>query len=322
MLRILTLATATLGVDVDRYAAGAGPDDRSTVNDLAAVTEQLWHDFLDATVKTATAASIHLHVERLTNALSRPQTETIRRKLSALTADTFQLAGEVAFDGGRYAEAAQCYTLALTAAREAKAADLAACALTRNAYLCMFDQQPAQALPLLEVAAKHAGHGDNLLPTRQWVAAVTAQAHAATGDQAMCERALELAGTVPAPRPRRHGWLRFDSSRLPEDRAACYLALGQAAAAENQLKKILHTTTAGRRRGIALADLAAAGALRRDPLRVVTYGTAALEHAHQSHSAVVARRLQHLRSRLSRFRADPHVRHLDDQIAGLADPLT
>jgi hypothetical protein len=79
-------------------------------------------------------------------------------------------------------------------------------------------------------------------------------------------------------RPGNGGWLRFDGSRLAEDRASCYVQQRRPDLAEPILLELLKKHPSGRRRGIALADLAAVSAQRPDVLRLVTYGAAALDH--------------------------------------------
>jgi len=227
---------------------------------------------------------------RLTETLRRPQSPAARKRVCALHADVFQLAGEVLFDTNRYADAGYCYTLAATAAREAGAMDLWACALTRHAYISVYEQRFADAVPLLALSADLARNGDSELATRNWVSAVLAQAVAGIGDHAACERALEQAERVSVfTRPGNGGWLRFDGSRLAEDRASCYVQQRRPDLAEPILLELLKKHQSGRRRGIALADLAAVSAQRPDVLRLVTYGAAALDHTRQTGSGVVLR---------------------------------
>jgi hypothetical protein len=121
-----------------------------------------------------------------------------------------------------------------------------------------------------------ARQGYSELATRNWVSAVLAQAVAGIVDHAACERALEQAERVRVfTRPGNGGWLRFDGSRLVEDRASCYVQQRRPDLAEPILLELLKKHPSGRRRGIALADLAAVSAQRPDVLRLVTYGAAA-----------------------------------------------
>ena len=320
LLRLLSTAAAALSaaqvtalLDPDRITPRpTGPHDPRTVEHLALVNTGLWTAFTTAPDKAAVFPAVRGHLDRLTTALRRPQPVAVRKRLAGLTADTFQLAGEVFFDANQYSEAAHCYTLAATASRDADAMDLWACAMTRHAYISVYEQNFTHALPLLDLAAALAARGDTALSTRHWVEAVRAQALAGVGDLPGSQRALDAAENVHAlgPYPHTGGWLRFDGSRLPEDRGACYVQLGRPDLAEPVLTEVARSTPPGRRRGVALVDLATVGALRRDPLQIVTHATAALDLAQRTHSGVVIRKLRSLRPYLADHRTDRHVQHL------------
>jgi hypothetical protein len=93
-----------------------------------------------------------------------------------------------------------------------------------------------------------------------------AEAFAGVGDFSACERALEEAQLVADLRGPVHnsGWLRFDGSRLSEERGARYLQLGRLDLAENALRDALGSEALAkrpsfRRRGAVLIDLAVLG---------------------------------------------------------------
>ena len=245
-------------------------------------------------------------------------------KLCILTADLFQLAGELAFDADRYTEAAQCYTLAMSAAREAGAYDLWACSLTRHAYVSLYERKHGDAAQMLSAAASVAQRGDSALATRHWVAAVQAQAYAGMNDLDACQRALDIAEEVqhlPADSSN-GGWLRFDGSRLAEERGARYVELGRLDLAENALTDALRQAqlakgSSYRRRGAVLADLATIGARRQDIDQALDYGHQALDLAKRSGSGYIARRLQSLRSELGPVARDVRVSELNAEIAAL-----
>jgi transcriptional regulator with XRE-family HTH domain len=331
MLRLIAAATAVIGTlsanglrpgqpAFDRLTASAtGRIRRADLANLTALNTGLWAAFVMAHIKADVAASVWDQIRRLTDALRRPQSTTVRKQVCALNSEMFQLAGEILFDANRYVDAGYCYTLAATAAREAGAMDLWACALTRHAYISVYEHRFQDAKPLLELGADLARKGNSEMATRNWVAAVHAQALAGLGDHAACERALEQAEEVHAlARPGNGGWLRFDGSRLTEDRASCYVQQRRPGLAEPILLGLLKRHQSGRRRGIALVDLATISSQRPDVLRLVAYGAAAIDHTRQTGSGVVLRKLQNLRPELAPFRKDPHVRNLDNEIAHLA----
>ncbi|MGX1763140.1 transcriptional regulator, partial [Streptomyces lydicus] len=123
--------------------------------------------------------------------------------------------------------------------------------------------------------------------------------------------ALDIAGTFDT------GWLRFDGSRLDEELGACYVQLGCPDKAEPLLLSVLDRPLSTRRRASVLVDLAAAAALRRDPLQLVTYGNAALDIARRTHSGYLGRRLELLRRHIKPVQRDQHVHHLSQQITAL-----
>lgn len=79
--------------------------------------------------------------------------------------------------------------------------------------------------------------------------------------------------------------MRFDPSRLAEERGTCHLRLRQPDLAEQALTTALGQQLSARRRGAVLADLAMVGVLRRDPVEVVLYGDAAVDTLRRTRSA-------------------------------------
>jgi tetratricopeptide (TPR) repeat protein len=334
LLRLMSMTAGLLGapgvagIDWERvgfFADGGRRLDASSVEALAAVNAELWNVFSLAAVKADVAGPVEHQLTLLMTNLRRLQDPGVRERLCAVAADLLQLAGELAFDANRYGDAAYWYSLAASASREAAAYDLWACALTRHAYISVYEREFRDAAPLLDLAAALAGNGDTSLSTRQWVQTVRAETSAGLGDLEECERALDLAEEVHRMTGPIHngGWLRFDGSRLAEERGRCYVDLERPDLADPVLETALKQKLSARRRGTVLTDLAMMGVQRSDPQQVVMYGDAALDIARHSGSAVVGSRLQRLRPHLARFTTDRHVRHLDTQIATLAgSPVT
>ncbi|MEV6428811.1 transcriptional regulator [Nocardia sp. NPDC051463] len=324
LLRLLSLSSAVVAtpIDWDRVAAvdgGVGRVDLKAVNEYAVVNQLLWQNYSSAPTKSAVFPAVREHLGELVDGFGRSAGEIVHRRLCELTAEILQIVGEILFDGDRYADAAHCYTVAAALSKEAVAWDLWACALTRHAYVSIHDDHSPAAVPLLVAARKLADRGDGVLATRYWVDAVHAQALAGLGEGDGWERAADSAqGVLSMSHLNSNGWLRFDGSRLAEDRATCLVQLGQAWQAEQVLTGVLDEQHSSRRRASVLVDLAAVGALNRDPIQVVMYGDAALDIARQTRSGYVGRRLEGLRRQLGPLCGDRHVRHLDDQIATLA----
>ncbi|MFI6781402.1 transcriptional regulator [Micromonospora sp. NPDC050276] len=291
----------------------------ATLREYEGLNAHLWAAFGAAGSKTAVAPLVNSQLTTLTANLRGAQTSAIHRQLCEITANLLQLAGEIAFDKSDYGEASHCYTLAGTAAREAGAYDLWACAMIRHAFISVYERAFRQAVPMLEAAAGLAVNGDSGLSTRQWAHAVRAQALAGLGDLGDCRRALDQAKEVEAlsGRVQNGGWLRFDGSRLAEESGACYVELGRPDLAEPVLSAALSQELSVRRRGTVLADLALVGIQRGDVHQVVLYGGAVLDVARQSRSGVVGAKLNRLQRHLRPFLQDSHVQHLDRQISVL-----
>lgn len=329
LLRLFSMTSALLALPADEPALGAvdrlaasGPTgmvDTAEAEEFARLNSHLWRVFALSPTKARVLPLVRAQLNVLTDSLRRPQTSDTRRRLCELTADLYQLEGEIFFDGDEYTDAAHCYALAATAAKEAAASDLWACALTRHAFIAVYERQFDEAAPLLELAANLARRGDPALSTRQWIAAVQAETYAGLGDLDACQRALDTAAEVQHLRGPVHngGWLRFDGSRLSEERGTCYVTLGRYDLAEAALTDALAGDLTARRKAGVLADLAMIGVHRRDPDQVVTFVNAALATARQTGSGVIARKLRGLQPNLAPLLTDQQIQRLDAEITKL-----
>ncbi|MEU4561517.1 helix-turn-helix transcriptional regulator [Actinoplanes sp. NPDC023936] len=315
LLRLLSVAGALTAVPP---VAGDGRPMTSGLGPYAELNTHLWQVFGLAKTKQLAYPLVHEQLGVLLAELDSPQSSAARQKLCVLVCDLLQLAGEIFFDADRYTEAAECYSLAASAGREARSYDRWACALTRHAFVHLYDHEFAEAAVMLDAAGAVARRGDSQLPTSYWVSAVQAQAFAGMGDADSCDRALDAAARVvdltdPAGPG---GWLRFDGTRLGEERGACYLALGQNDRAEAALTGALKSSPSLRRKGSILTDLALLGVRRRDADHVLEHAGVALELAEQTHSTgYLGRKLQGLRAQLGPMRTDDRIAVLDHRIS-------
>jgi transcriptional regulator with XRE-family HTH domain len=323
LLRLLAIAGASLatlgaGVDWDRldHAARAAYLDAATADEYAALNAQLWHIFAASRTKSVTFPVVNSQLGVLINAFPQVNGSAMRQRLCSLIADLLQLAGEILFDANRYTDATHCYTLAATASKEAEAFDLWACAMTRHAFVGVYERQFDKALPMLLLAADLARNGDSTLSTRHWVSTVQAHAFAGLGEVDACEKALDYAEHIHQLTGQVHtgGWLRFDGSRLAEERGTCYVELHRPHLAEAALNEALRQDLSPRRRGSVLTDLAVTGAQCRDPDRILTYASTALDTARRTGSGVIGRKLQDLQTYLTPFLSDSRIRQLNTEI--------
>jgi transcriptional regulator with XRE-family HTH domain len=325
LLRLLSVGGVLIALP--RNPAATEPEQIAPAGDPADIGQHvllnahLWQVFALAKSKRLVYPLVRDQLSLLVDQMNRPCSPQARQQLCVLACDLFQLAGEIFFDSNRYTDAAYCYTLAANAGREARSYDRWACALTRQAFISMYDRQFPDATAILSAAARVAQRGDSQLPTRHWVAVVQAQADAGRGDLEACQRALDTAERVTgldgSASP--GGWLRFDGSRLAEERGTCYLSLGRADIAETALTEALRHAVSLRRRGSLLADLAILGVQRHDLDRLLRYGEDAIDLAGQTQSSgYVGRKLQALNAQLQPFQADHRIAQLSDRIASLS----
>ncbi|MFG1953964.1 transcriptional regulator [Micromonospora sp. NPDC048830] len=325
LLRLLTTAGVLISgptagnLDWERIASigdGHRPLDSAALDEYEALTGALWRAFGAAESKASVAPLADRHLATLTNALRLSHPSNVHRRLCAAAGNLLQLRGEIAFDANRYDDAARCYSLAGTASREAGSFDLWACAMTRYAYISVYERSYPEANEMLDAAARLAANGDSELSTRHWVESVRAQALAGLGRFDECQRALDAADGVHNLTGVVHngGWLRFDGARTTEERATCYVTLRRPDQAEPLLHQALDGRLSIRRRGSALTDLATLGVYRSDVAQVVFYGAAALDAERQSRSGVLKQKLRTLQTQLTPFGGDPHVQHLQRQI--------
>ena len=326
LLRLLSVGGALIALPPIAPTAEPGltapAEDLADTGQYALLNAYLWQVFALARSKRLVYPLVRDQLSLLIDQMQQTRSTQARQQLCVLACELFQLAGEIFFDSNRYTDAAGCYNLAADAGREARSYDRWACALTRQAFIHMYEQQYAQAASILSAAARVAQHGDSQLSTRHWIAAVQAQAFAGGGDLDSCQRALDTAGKVlyltgPASPG---GWLRFDGSHLAEERGTCYLAIGRANLAETALTEALGQSVSLRRRGSLLTDLALVGVQRKDLDQLLRHGHDAIDLAEQTQSSgYVGRKLQILKIQLEPFLADHRAPQLTDRIARLPD---
>ncbi|GGP31465.1 hypothetical protein GCM10018980_65800 [Streptomyces capoamus] len=321
-LRLMAVSGALAVVPMDDADALAEGAVRGGTDDFERMNDHLWQVYQIARAKHSVRPIVQSQLEALNDALRGGGGRA--DALCPAAGDLFQLAGELAFDANRYCDATASYSLAASASKEAGAHDLWACALIRSAYVDLSENRYRRAAETLGAARHVALRGDSCLSTRHWAAAVQAEAYAWLGDFDACEEALDEAEKVSnlGGEVSNGGWLRFDGSRLAEERGARYLQLNRLGLAEAALKDALRLKPLApgrsfRRRGAVLVDLAAIGAKRKDSEQVVQYGLEALRLARESGSGYVARRLQTLTAELGTFGRDRRIAELKAEIGTL-----
>ncbi|SDF93534.1 Helix-turn-helix [Lentzea fradiae] len=288
--------------------------------DYAQFNAALWTIYASAASKSEVLPLVRSQLGVLTTELERGHGPAAMQRIAASASDLYQLKGEIHFDGDDYTLAADSYDLAARHAEAAGDFDLWACALTRHSFLSVYERRFASAAPMLELAAGLARRGHPGLSTRHWVAAVQAETFAGLGDLSSCQRALDKAEEVRglAGALQNGGWLRFDGSRLPEQRGTCYATLGRHLLAEEELAKALRHKLSPRRRAGVHVDLAIIGADRRDRDQVMAHASTALADAVTTSSDYIRRKLGSLQRHLVPMLGDKQVQRLSGEIKALA----
>lgn len=327
LLRVLSAAGSllVLPADVDWEQVGnaltyPAKIDVPALQDLETMNRHYWQAYRAASQKSVILNAVLAHLDVLTQALRTARSASQRQQLSFLASDLAQLCGEIFFDASLYTDAAQCYCFAVSAAKEAKAHDLWACALIRHAFLPIYDRHFHDALPLLQAAEKVVQHGDGMLTTRYWIAMVSAEAYAGSGMLGDCRQALDLAEGVRDVKNGMNGtWLRFDGERILEERGACFVKLKQPDLAEPVLQEaLLHHPLPTRRRGMVLSDLALAAVMHGDVERACILGNEVIQIAQLGASGVLKKGLSVLQMQLSPFAMNSDVKDFNAQAQLLA----
>lgn len=321
LLRLLSMAGALIADpgandQLDHPLINSSRFDHIAVDEYATLNEHLWRVFVLSKFKRSALPLVRNQLDVLIVSLNQSRGISTHQLLCRLVSELLQLAGEIFFDANKYGDAAYCYTLAATASKEVDEFDLWACAMTRHAFIEIYERRFDKAALMLELAARLAQRGDGSLSTRYWISAVQAQTFAGLGKLAACQRALDAAEQVRALSGdvSNGGWLRFDGSRLAEERGACYVQLRRPDLAEATLDAALRQNLSARRRGGVLTDLAMIGVQRGDVNQLITYADAALEIAVQTGSGFIGRKLQGLQDHLAPLLANSQVRQVNQRI--------
>lgn len=181
-------------------------------------------------------------------------TEKTRRRLLTVVAELAQLAGWVAGDAGRYAEAQHLYLSGVSAAQEAGDAALAAQLLSSLSYQIANVGDPGDAALLARSAVKGAAQGPPVVRALLWER--VAWASARSRDHDGTRRALDAVDDAYEQRsteiaePEWVYWL--DRNEIDVMAGRCLVELGDPLAAQPLLANALRAYDAGHVREVAL----------------------------------------------------------------------
>jgi tetratricopeptide (TPR) repeat protein len=325
LLQLLGLASSALlmsssAIDWDRVAilaSGRMPLDEQALQNLETINHHLWNLFIGTSTKSSVLDGVLGQLKMHLQFLKEPQTSRTQQGLYKLASDLSQLAGEIFFDLLDYDMAQSCYLFAASAAKEANAYDLWATACVRHAYLPIYEGRYENALPLLENAWRIAQQGNSLFPTKYWVAAVQAEAEAGIGNLTGCQKALDQASGVLDLTNVNPAWIRFDGSRLPALKGACYVQLQCPDLAVSSLLEALQQPLSLRRRGMIFTDLSLVALQREEVEAACSYGEELVNLAANGSSGFLRKHVQKLQRHLAPFATLPSVKSLEQQIVSV-----
>ncbi|MFE1173164.1 hypothetical protein [Streptomyces sp. NPDC058773] len=227
------------------------------------------------------------------------------RQLHRILAELGQLTAWLTADQGMDELSSSRFLAALGAARAAGDRPLAAYIISCMSYRAGWAGRAEEALRLIRIARKGSaqedmGIGHALLATRE------ARAHAALGDEAACQRALDDAAALsgaggPAAEPLWAYWL--SPAVMVADAGRAWLELGRPERAEEHLTRGIELLRGGQPRNLLLhsASLAEARLARRELDGAAEAATDALALAENVSSQRARARLTALRRRFVRY---------------------
>jgi tetratricopeptide (TPR) repeat protein len=267
------------------------------------------------------AEPVFEHFRDVVRLLEGPLPVARRRRLAVVAGHLSGVAGNLSFDLREETRALAYFEVAVQAADDADAPDLAAWALATRSIVPAYTGDPVAALRLLQEAQdRAAGH---VSPSRHaWLAALEARAHAALGDARSSLAALGRAEAAIEPGEGSGGPFGtdfFDLPRLAGFRGTCHLLLGQPHAAQAALADVLRLRSPADVKGRSLArlDLAEAYSQAGDLYAACAAVADALAIRDEYRVDPIRRRAREVRTALDRWQDERPVKELDEQVCSL-----
>ena len=308
--------------------------DTTTLDHLERITRDQWSLFASSTgsARQNVIYSVSGHFQTIVQLLNAPQPEQVQQRLGSLASDTMQIMGEILFDRKQGATADKYYALAQDVAESAQTPILQAVLLGRRSFIPLYDDDPDQALPLLNQAL-HLLDDTGPDTIRAWLWAVKAEVYASIGNADLCQDALDQAelftarGTyndIPLPFTGEAAYAGFDTSRLLGYKGVCYRRLKNPAAAQEVLKKRLALTDPSDSRTMALffTDLATTYAQQKALEAACKHADQALSLIEKTKSARGFQRVLNLRHELEEWQDTHDIKNLDAHIMAVHPFIT
>jgi hypothetical protein len=297
-------------------SASTGNASGSSVEDLRAHSASLRR--LEGQLGPARLrASVGRHLDAVL-ALSGGAGRSGRRDLQRVASETSELAGWLAFDSGRMADAEVRYRLALALAHEADDPTLAAWAMGNLGRALTTIGRGDEAAGLLEAAGRLAT-GMGAMRLASWLAATAAWDHAVGGRRRESVRELGNAERLLAhPDQTEYDWLSFYGySQLDKWAGRCQLLFGQSASAARSFRTSLRLLSPllVREQAATLTDLADAYARQGEVDSACSSLLRAFTIARHAGSRRIEAHIGAVRASLDGWASSACVRDLDEVMA-------
>ncbi|MGH3922091.1 MAG: helix-turn-helix domain-containing protein, partial [Pseudonocardiaceae bacterium] len=337
----LSLGAGLTGLDIDRLLALLPHAEPTGTRHLgAADVEAIEHattafvrqDFAHGSGMVRDVAVAHLHATL--PLLGAQMTPEVRPRLLVATAHLATVAGWMSFDVNQHDAARRLWTIGLNIARgteDHRGADLTVFLVYDMALQAVHLGRPDEALRLVHLGhAAAAGPHPVSASTRCCLAKIQARAHAAQGDAADCDRALDQAveqfSTIdPASRP---PWGSFhDEALLAAQQGAAHYTLALVSRdprAAGRAVPLLRQAVDGfgpdraRTQALYLPDLAGSHAITGDIDTAVGIGHQAIDAVTALHSPRAYHRLRVLNTALQPLHTSAGVAELRDRLNATA----
>jgi DNA-binding SARP family transcriptional activator len=264
------------------------------LDDFSEITKRYWK--LSANASLQLLNGLFGLFQDITQILMASQTPAVSEKLYSLSSEVAQLLGKTLFDLCDYPLACSYYGFALKAALEAHNYNLWAASLGRMGLLLLSNDQPQQAVALLEEAQ---GVSIQSLKIRSWHAAIEAEAYSYLGNSSACRKALARAkDTSEATFLEADIYATgFTRARLASYEGSCYLRLNQPESALPVLEQalLLIDPAAIRRLARLLTYLGQVHIRLEHNRQVYEYASQALDLTCQTQSLDILRHVRKLR---------------------------
>ncbi len=287
--------------------------DEAVLDDFSEITKRYWR--LSANASLQLLYGLFGLFQDITQFLGASQTPAVSEKLYLLSSEVAQLLGKTLFDLRDYPLALSYYGFALKAALEGHNYDLWAVSLGRMGLLLLSNNQPQQALTLLEEARCFPIQSPKIY---SWHAAIEAEAHSYLGDTSSCRKALARAkDTSEATFLETDVYATgFTKARLASYEGSCYLRLNQPEDALQVLEHALKLIdpAAIRRLSRLLTYLGKTHILLGHEQRAYEYAYQALELTCQTQSLDILSHVRKLRDTFSTKGNASYTKELDQRI--------